>query len=203
MIGSPKKATSQAKRTQKKGAKSKGAIDKTDTTKSAEQLQDNANLQVAQTIIRQILTEFRTSGADKSLIEILKTVRHWPSRLAQTDATAFAPPFNATDISAEEVAENGDTITRVSFSYAGERYDFIATISSSSSSDFPFGNISLHENGDQVIDMKIVQNEKLDDFGFRELEGLNFGPWIENIVAIEAEIKQHHLDLANKMEQRK
>jgi len=39
MIGSPKKASSQAKRTQKKGAKSKGAIDKTDTTKSAEQLQ--------------------------------------------------------------------------------------------------------------------------------------------------------------------
>ena len=63
------------------------------------------------------------------------------------------------------------------------------------SGDKTLGTINLHENGEQVIDMEIVQNENADQFSFCDLNSLKFGPWIDNIVRIDEEIEAHNESL--------
>lgn len=165
-----------------------------------EEKQHNANLANAGVIVRHALNTVKTMGVDKSLIAILKTVRHWPSSIDKTAPQAFVPPFSATEISAEEVTQDDDTITSVSFSYSGEKYDFVYRIRNGSSDDDTFGSITLHENGDWVIRMDIVINQSHDHFMFQELNAFRIGVWIENMVSIESEIEQHHEYLENKVD---
>lgn len=165
----------------------------TDTRQVHEQLQhDFGGMQLAAAIFKQALDTVKNSGVDKSLIALLKTVRNWPSRIDETGSDAFTPPFNATEVRAEETKKDSDIITSVSFSYSGEIYNFVSRIEGVPSGENTPGTISLHENGEQVIDMEIVQNDSSDEFSFRELNTFKFGTWIENIVRIEEEIESHN-----------
>ena len=154
--------------------------------------QHDANLFNAGVIIREALSSVRNFGVDRSLIEILKTVRHWPSCIDETDPDAFEPSFSATNISAKEETEDNVTVTSVSFTYLGATYDFVARIKEGSSNDDTIGNITLHENGDWAIDMHIVKNHDSEHFSFAELSAFRLGAWVENIVCIGAEIEQHN-----------
>lgn len=176
--------------------KPKNPNSQTGTMQVHEQLHhDFGGTQFAGAIISQAFNTVQNTGVDKSLINILKTVRNWPTRIDETGSDALAPPFNATEIRAEETTKDGDIITSVSFSYSGEVYDFISRIKEVQSGDKTLGTINLHENGEQVIDMEIVQNENADQFSFCDLNSLKFGPWIDNIVRIDEEIEAHNESL--------
>lgn len=188
MIGSRKKEPPKRVRAQ---AKPQDSFVKDGTGKSAEQLQQEANLENAGVIIGHAMATVKLTGVDKSLIEILKTVRYWPSRINASGSRAFDPEFNATEISARESTQEDDTNIRVTFSYSDETYDFVSMIKSSSSSDYTFGTITLHENGVRVIDFEIVQDHGNDNFSFRELKAFKYSTWIEKMVRIEKEIESH------------
>lgn len=166
--------------------------------KTAEELQDEQNVEIAGGIIRLVMTDLRDSGVQNSLIEILKTVRHWPSAIDKADACEFSPQFDATNIRAESAEEDDITITRVSFCYKGKSYDFVSKIGHGTSTDNSIGNIVLHQGGEQLIDMKIEQNLALDHYSFQDLQFIRFGSWIEKIVQIEAEIKHHQKSLLDR-----
>lgn len=164
---------------------------KSGTDKTAKLMRDQheANVENAGVIIQHTMDTVRTTGVDKSVIEILKTVRHWPSMANKTDPGAFEPAFAATEISAEEFAEEGVTGIRVSFSYSGRGYGIAARVKKDSSSEITFGSITLRENGDRVFSMETVQDKHYEHISFRGLNAFKYGKWIENMVAIEKEIE--------------
>lgn len=150
---------------------------------------DFGGMQLAAAIMQQALNTVKNTGVDKALIKILKTVRNWPSRINEDDSDVFAPPFNATEIRAEETEKDEDKFTKVSFYYSGESYDFTFRTKKDSSGDNTPSTISLHENGEQVIDVEIAQDDSPDEFRFGELNSFKFGTWVDNIVRIEEEIE--------------
>lgn len=197
MVGSQKKKPPTRAQSRRE-AKRQGALKKTvkESPEDRALRQHNANMANAGTIIRHALNSVRGFGVDRSLIEIQKTVRHWPLRIEQSELHSFTPAFDATVISAEEVTQDNETITSVSFSYLGKTYDFVSRISEAASDGEIPGTITLHENGDRVICMEIIQKDGQDQFNFEELRALKLGPWIENIVRIGAEIELHNQTLA-------
>jgi hypothetical protein len=197
MFASKNKEPKKGKRSQSATKLNKSA-NKAGKDKTAEELQHEQNMEIAGGMIKLVMTDLRETGVHNALIELLKTVRHWPSAIDEAEPLTFIPQFDASDISAEATVEDGVTITRVSFTYKGKKYDFVSTIENSDVADNSNGNITLHECGDQVVDMKIIQNKELDHLGFQDLQFINFGPWIEKIVQIETEIKQHHDSLSEK-----
>lgn len=150
------------------------------------------HLENASVVIQHAMNTIKQSGVEKALIEILKTVRHWPSGFDKAEPQAFEPLFSATGISAEEILEDDATVTKVCFSYSGETYDFISRIENASFEDRSLGTITLHENGERVINIAIVQNRSNDHFNYRDLNAFKYGTWIENVVRIEEEIKQQN-----------
>jgi hypothetical protein len=176
-------------------AKPQDPLAKPGTENSSEQLQNEhaASLGNAMALVRQSLSIVKSKGIDMSLIEILNTERHWPAWIDKTGPRASDPPFNVSDITAEDSAQDNDTIRRVSFSYSGERYDFVSRVKKSDPGEYMPGTITLHENGERVICMEIVQigtdNQGRDHFSFRGLSAFKFDTWIENIVRMAAEIK--------------
>ena len=155
------------------------------------QQQHEANVENAGVIIQHIMDTVRTTGVDKSVIEILKAVRHWPSIADKTDPGAYEPAFNATEISAEEISEEGAAGISVSFSYSGKAYDIVARVKEDSPGDIAFGTITLRENGDRVFSMETVQDKHYEHISFRGLNAFKYGKWIENVGAIEKEIELH------------
>ena len=155
--------------------------------------QDQMNKANAAVLIRHSFESVVSSGVALSLIEILETVKHWPSIINGNDPSAFVPQFNATKVSAEEITEHSDIITRVSFSYSDKRYDFVSRIDDVSSSEQTHGNIVLHENGEWVINMDIVKKQGQDNFNFRDLKAFRQGPWMEEILSIAFEIESHEI----------
>jgi len=199
MVGSPKNKPPLGAPSQR-AAKRQGSLDKTGT-ESAEEKQHKANLVNVGTIIQHAVGSVRGFGVDRSLIEIQKTVRHWPLQIDETDLHTFTPAFNATEISAEEVTQDSETITSVSFSYLGQVYDFVSRIKEDALNEPTSGFITLHENGDRVISMEVLQNQGQEQFTFQELSAFKFGTWMENIVRIGAEIEQHNERLAEKSDE--
>ena len=155
--------------------------------------QDQMNMVNASALIRHSFESVVSSGVALSLIEILETVRHWPSLINGDDPSSFVPQFNATGVSAEEISEHGDIITRVSFSYSDKKYEFVSRIDDVSSIDQTHGNIVLHENGEWVINMDIVKKQGQDNFNFRDLKAFRQGPWMEEILSIAFEIESHEI----------
>lgn len=143
--------------------------------------------------IRHSFESVVSSGVALSLIEILETVKHWPSLINGDDASSFVPQFNATGVSAEEITEHSDIVTRVSFSYSDKKYEFVSRIDDVSSTDQTHGNIVLHENGEWVINMDIVKKQGQDNFNFRDLKAFRQGPWMEEILSIAFEIESHEI----------
>ena len=94
--------------------------------------------------------------------------------------------------------KDNETTTSVSFTYLGQAYDFVSTVKEEASNEPTSGIITLHENGDWVISMEVVQNHGQEQFTFQELSAFKLGTWIENIVRIGAEIEQHNERLAKK-----
>ena len=162
-----------------------------------EEQQHKNNSANAYSFIKQVMDLFVTTGVGKSLLTILDTVRHWPSEIDKADSQAFVPPFNATEISAEEVQENDDTITRVSFSYAGEKYDLVTRIKNVDSEVQTPGSLELQENGKWAIRMDIVKMQGHDQFMYRALNAFRYDSWIENMVRIESEIEKHRQCVTN------
>jgi hypothetical protein len=165
--------------------------DKSGTGKAAKLLQQQheANVENAGVIIQHTMDTVRTTGVDKSVIEILKAVRHWPSIAGKTDPGAYEPAFNATEISAEEISEEGVSGISVSFSYSGKAYDIVARVKEDSPGDIAFGTITLRENGDRVFSMETVQDKHYEHISFRGLNTFKYGKWIENVGAMEKEIE--------------
>lgn len=153
--------------------------------------QHKMNMANAAIIIRHSLESVLSTGVDRSLIWIFETVRQWPSKMESTDTAAFIPPFDATDISAEETVADGETITRVSFSYSGKNYVLVSRVRSGSCEEPATGNITLDENDVWVIKMDITRNPGHDHFAFQKLNAFRHGPWMENIRGIAAEILAH------------
>lgn len=149
------------------------------------------NVANAAVIIRHSIASVAASGVGMSLIEILKTVQHRPSLINRNGTSAFVPQFNASEISVEEITHDKEIITRVSFLYAGEKYDFVSKIDDVSSTDQTHGNITLHENGDWVINIDIVKNKGHEQFAFKDLNAFRHGAWMENILGIALEIESH------------
>jgi hypothetical protein len=189
MIGNTKKPqmSASAQRT----AKKQDSFGKTGSETPEEKLH-SASLANAGVMVRHALNAVRGSGADRCLIEIQKTAQYWPSWFDKSDTQAFDPPFDATEITVEEVTQDNDIITSVSFSYSGKTYDFVSKIEGGSSNDYTLGAIALNEDGDRVINMEIVRNHGQEQFVFRELRSFTFGTWIENIIRIGAAIEQHY-----------
>lgn len=196
MIGSQKKSSSEVKRSQKV-SESKTSVVTAGSGNSSVQEQDERNEQIAGTMIRMVMQDLKDSQADKALIKIFKSIRHWPSQIERSDTHTFTPQFRATEISATETEENDSTVTCVSFCHSGEKFEFVATISNSSSTESSTGYITLHENGEQVIGMRIQQAQNPDDFIFREVDLVQFGSWMNRIVSIEAELTQYAEHQAN------
>lgn len=167
--------------------------DKTDMGKTVQSLQEQhqANVENAGVIIQHAMDTVRTTGVDKSVIEILKTVRHWPSITDKTGSGVFEPEFNATEISAEEIAEEGIAGIAVTFSYSGKTYEIVARLKANPSSDITFGTVTFRENGDRVFSMETVQDQHYEHISFRGLNAFKYGKWIENVVAMEKEIELH------------
>jgi hypothetical protein len=177
----------------KKAANPQVSPGETDAQKKEKLLQQQheANVKNAGIIIQHAMETVRTTGVDKAVIEILKTVRHWPSTVDKTNPGAFEPAFNATEISAEEIMEEGFAGIDVSFTYAGKVYDIVARVKENSSSDITFGTITLRENGERVFSMETVQDQRYEHVSFRGLNAFKYGKWIENVAAIEKEIELH------------
>lgn len=144
-------------------------------------------------MVKQVRETVRESGVDLALIEILKTVRHWPAQLEETGLPVSTSAFNATEISTKKIEQDSDTITSVSFTYSGEKYDFDYKPNKSpidcAPGDNPFATISLHENGERVIVMSIVQDPSQDLYGFHDIRSIKFGPWIDIMLRIKEEIE--------------
>lgn len=174
-----------------RASKRKSGGKKSSDPLEAEKKQHKMNWNNAAVIIKDALSKVSQSGVDDSLIEILKIVRHWPARFKETDPLAFSCPFSATQISAEEVTQDDDTITKVSFTNSGEVYDFVYRTRKSSGNDDPMASITLHENGERVINMIIIQDPANELYAFKELNAFTFGTWMENIINIRAEIELH------------
>lgn len=151
------------------------------------------NMANAAAMIRHSVDSVISTGVGLSLIELLKTVQHWPALIDTTDTVEFSPQFNATEICAEEVTKDDETVIRVSFSYSGERYDFTAKIKAGPTTEQTIGNIVLHENGDWVINMDIVKTQVNDHFSFRDLNAFRNGPWMDKILGIALEIESNEV----------
>jgi hypothetical protein len=166
---------------------------KTDTGKTVQlaQEQHQANVENAGVIIQHAMDTVRETGVDKSVIEIVKTVRDWHSTADKTGPGAFEPAFNATEISAEKISEEGVTGMAVTFSYSGKTYDIVARVKENPSSEITFGTITLRENGDRVFSMDTVQDQHYEHISFRGLNAFKYGKWIENVVDMEKEIGLH------------
>ena len=146
-------------------------------------------------VINHLQNNFRVSGVDVTLIEILKLVRQWLKQIEETGPDAITPPFSATEISAEEIMQDDDRVINASFSYSGETYDLTYKTGVSMTKDEPFGTFTLQENGKQVVSMLLMQDLEENLFGFHKLNGLHFGAWIDNMVSIKAEIDAHRVPI--------
>lgn len=166
---------------------------KTGEDKQAEKLQTQheVNLENAGILIGHAMETVRDKGLDKSLIEIARIVRQWPALIDKTDPGAFEPPFNATEISAEDTTLDDDRITRGNFSYSGNTYGLVYKTKQNPSSERTTGTITLHENGERVIAIDILEIPALDLVSFRDLNAFKYGKWIENVVLMENEIGLH------------
>lgn len=192
MTGDSEKEATMDVDTQAKG-NPQGSPAKTETGETVQlaQEQHQANVANAGVIIQHAMDTVRATGVDKSVIEIVKTVRHWPSMADKTGPGAFEPAFNATEISAEKITEEGVAGIAVTFSYSGKTYDIVARVKENPSSDITFGTITLRENGDRVFSMETVQDQHYEHISFRGLNAFKYGNWIENVVAMEKEIELH------------
>ena len=141
----------------------------------------------ANSFIGHMMNIFRSEGLDSALITILKTVRPWPSLFDKAGPEPFVPPFSATDISAEEVTEDEDNITSVSFSYLGKTYDYVARINQSAPDKRQPGTITLYENGDRVVEMEFMGIQG--HYNFQGLRAFRMGEWSDHIIRIEQEIE--------------
>lgn len=191
MFGSRKKEPSPGGRAGV-AAKAQVSGESPKSASAPELLQDEREVEIAESMFQRVINDIRDTGVSESLIKVFKVVRHWPSLISNTDASAFIPEFGATGISAEEISSDDETVTRVSFTYMGEQFDFVSTLKGQASADYPFGNITLHENGEQLVNMKIQQIEGLDHFVFRDMEFIKFSRWIDKLVQMDAEIEKHN-----------
>lgn len=147
--------------------------------------------------IKFIHDEFKASGVYVSLIEILKTVRHWPDQIEEAGIEDFVPVFKATGISAEKLTRDGNVFTNVSFTYSGEVYDFEHLVSETEPvtegepDDSSLATIMLHENGKKVINMEIMQIPSQDLYAYKSLNFVSIGSWVDNMHRIKFEIESH------------
>jgi len=181
---------------ERKKTRAKDLSEATVTDKKAERLkkQHEVNLKNAQVIIGHAMDTVRQTRIDKSLIEILKTVRHWPSLIDGKGQDAVEPAFNATEIGAEETTLDDHTITRVSFSYSGKRYGLVYRTQKSEPGERTTGTITLHEDGEKVIGIEVLEIHSHDIISYSDLNAFKNGEWMENVALMEKEIEAHRAE---------